>query len=95
MDDRRRTFLKSLGIAALGIGGGAPLLRAAGKALDDNESDDAVAGKQWAMVIDLRKCRNEAVRRACVEACRRAHNVPKIPDEKHRAQFAGISSGQH
>jgi len=32
------------------------------------------------MVVDVRKCLREEVRRACTEACHRVHNVPDIPD---------------
>ncbi len=84
MDESRRGFLKKAGCAALGIGGGLPLLRAGAETFDGLR---APAGKQWAMVVDVRKCLSEEVRRAAVEACHREHNVPEISDPKEEVKW--------
>jgi len=50
-------------------------------------SDSESAPKQWGMVIDVEKCRSEAVRQACGEACHRAHNVPEIGDAEDEVKW--------
>ena len=40
----------------------------------------AATTRQWAMVVDVEKCLQGDVRRACVDACDLAHNVPHVPD---------------
>ncbi len=80
MSEDRRTFLKELGCAALGLGCGAPLVRTAFAAAQHDAEPEAQSANQWAMVVDLEKCRNADVRAACAEACHREHNVPEIPD---------------
>jgi molybdopterin-containing oxidoreductase family iron-sulfur binding subunit len=77
MDESRRDFLKKAGITTAGLlGCGFPIL----KALASRESGPAASGKQWGMVIDIRKCLDERIRRACADACRTAHNLPTSPD---------------
>jgi Fe-S-cluster-containing dehydrogenase component len=80
MSEDRRTFLKEVGFAALGLGCGFPLARAAFAANQHGTAQQAASASQWAMVVDIRKCLNEEVRAACAEACHREHNVPTIPD---------------
>ena len=82
MNETRRGFLKKLGYAAAGAGCAFPLLAAAGRALEMGEDTTAPApgSKQWGMVIDIQKCLDDRVRKACTEACHREHNVPEIPD---------------
>jgi len=91
MDRSRRRFLKRTSYAALGFGG-LPLLAAAGRALESVSEESvseepAAQGRQWALVIDLRKCRKPEVRRACIEACHREHNVPHIPDPTEEVKW--------
>lgn len=83
MDESRRNFLRKVGYAVAAAGGGFPLLAAASKVLEEAEETPPFDGpqpKQWGMVIDIQKCLDEQVRRACIEACDREHNVPHIPD---------------
>jgi Fe-S-cluster-containing dehydrogenase component len=88
MDESRRDFLKKLGIAAIAVGGGGlPLFRHVSSIASSGASAAATAGKQWGMVIDIRKCFDERVRRACVEACHREHNVPTIGDPKEEIKW--------
>ncbi|NIM52681.1 MAG: 4Fe-4S dicluster domain-containing protein [Gemmatimonadales bacterium] len=87
MGEDRRSFLKELGWAAVGLGAGFPLLEAACSAAEGNQVDEPSASSQLAMVVDIHKCRLEEVRRACVEACHREHNVPEIPDPDDRIQW--------
>lgn len=94
MDKGRRNFLKNLGLAALGLGGGAGMLRAV-ESSREFEVKAAPGAKQWAMVIDVKKCRAEEVRRACAEACRRAHNIPVINDPKEEVKWIWSEKYEH
>ena len=77
----RRDFLRIGGLSSVGaIGFGFPLLSAAVRAVDGAHDQAAPSSKQWAMVVDIPKCQDERVRRACAEACHREHNVPTISD---------------
>jgi len=92
MDETRRGFLKTLGLGALGAGAAIPILEVlrpgSGEALAQvtgaatAKSGARATGRQLAMVVDVEKCLRDDVRKACVEACDRAHNIPSIPDPK-------------
>ncbi|MHC5040023.1 MAG: sulfate reduction electron transfer complex DsrMKJOP subunit DsrO [Planctomycetota bacterium] len=76
MEESRRRFLRRMGYATAGAVGFFPLLRALGSG-----GREAAAGtKQMGMVVDVRKCLDEKVRRACIDACHREHNVPTVPN---------------
>jgi len=94
MDDSRREFLKIAGLAALGLGGGLPLLRGAAFAGKEGH-EAAAAGKQLALVVDLEKCADEKVRRACIEACHSVHNVPDIPDPEEEVKWIWAERYDH
>jgi Fe-S-cluster-containing dehydrogenase component len=87
MDESRRDFLKMAGYTALCLGGGFPLLRGLASAQEHTDAAGATGLKQWAMVVDTRKCLEEKVRRACIEACNREHNIPVIPDPKEEVKW--------
>lgn len=87
MDKSRREFLKIAGAAVAGLGGGLPLLRGALSAQEVGHEAPANDAKQWAMVVDIRKCLDERVRRACIDACNSVHNVPAIPDPHEEVKW--------
>ena len=88
MDRNRRTFLKELGLTALGAGCAAPLLGAMRRGSAGLASgQEAADGRQWAMVVDIEKCLDEDVRRVCTEACHQEHNVPSIPDPEEEIEW--------
>lgn len=62
----RKDLLRISGFGALALAG-KKLLRAS-------------VTKQWGMVIDLQKCRQDAGCDACIKACNVAHNIPQIPN---------------
>ena len=95
MSEDRRTFLKEVGCAALGLGCGLPVIRSAFAAVQQGEDEGAKPANQWAMVIDIEKCRNEEVRAACSEACHREHNVPRIPDPDDEISWIWEEEYQH
>jgi Fe-S-cluster-containing dehydrogenase component len=83
----RRTFLKVTGISLLGFGAkpvfGALAGMEGGKVLPDPQ---ALRGKRWAMVIDLRKECPEGCR-DCSEACNHAHNIPDFGNPKDEIKW--------
>jgi molybdopterin-containing oxidoreductase family iron-sulfur binding subunit len=87
MDRNRRDFLKIAGITALGLGGGLPLLRGDIAAEETGHGHGAPDENQLAMVVDLKKCKDEHVRKACTDACHRVHNVPAIPDPEEEIKW--------
>jgi Fe-S-cluster-containing dehydrogenase component len=95
MDESRRRFLKELSYTALGVGCGLPLLEAACTARGQTPADAAAPRSQWAMVVDTEKCLREDVRRACIEACDREHNVPHIPDPADEVKWIWTEEYQH
>ena len=95
MNENRRNFLKKAAGAVLGIGCGMPLGRVAEGALGGSHAGEASSGTQWAMVIDVQKCLREEVRQACARACRRAHNLPDMPDPKHEIKWIWTEAYQN
>jgi Fe-S-cluster-containing dehydrogenase component len=95
MDESRRRFLKELGRSALGVGCGLPLLEAACAAGAQVAEDDAAPGSQWAMVVDTEKCLRDDVREACIAACDREHNVPRIPEPADEVKWIWTEEYQH
>jgi Fe-S-cluster-containing dehydrogenase component len=95
MDEGRRRFLRKLGTAAVGVGC-LPLLDPA-RWLHAATPSDAAAplASQWGMIIDLDKCGSEDVRRACIDACRREHNVPRLPDPEEAIDWIWTEEYQH
>ena len=82
MNENRRSFLKKATGAVLGIGCGLPIR------VDASTT-------QWAMVVDKKKCSRQEVRQACVEACRRTHNLPDLPDSRHEVKWIWTEQYQH
>ena len=91
MDQSRRDFLRKAGLASLIAGTGFPLLDAAvslaGGQAAAGHAAAAVGVKQWGMVVDIEKCLRPGLADACAEACRKAHNVPVIPDPKREIKW--------
>ena len=87
MNDNRRNFLKRIGYAAAGAWCALPLLGAVRSATQGDAKDASPTGKQLGLVIDIRRCLREEIRAACVEACHREHNVPRIPSAKEEVKW--------
>jgi Fe-S-cluster-containing dehydrogenase component len=94
MGESRRRFLKELG-TAIGAGCALPLVEAACAAGERASAEQALPRSQWAMVIDTAKCQREDVRRACIEACDREHNIPHIPEPAHEIKWIWTEEYQH
>ena len=89
MPASRRDFLKELG-AVVGAGSALPLLDPGRWA-----ASATPAPTQWAMVVDLALCRRADVRAACIEACHREHNVPRVPDPEEQIEWIWTEEYQH
>jgi molybdopterin-containing oxidoreductase family iron-sulfur binding subunit len=99
MNESRRDFLKLLGLGTVGAGVALPLLDPArwtpAASAATRPGPVAAAGRQWGMVVDVEKCMREDVRRACVEACDREHNVPRIPDPEEEVKWMWTDDYEH
>ena len=97
MENRsRREFLKETTAAAFGLGAALPLISTACTGAAEAQGHGAAAtGSQWAMVIDMEKAKDGEVRRVCAEACRMAHNIPRIEDPEERIRWIWDEEYQH
>ncbi len=90
MESNRRSFLKIGGICALGLGA-LPVTKALAKqALPQvSEFPEALKAKQWAMVVDMKKCWEKAEDhcKECILACHKFHNVPDIGTIKEEIKW--------
>jgi molybdopterin-containing oxidoreductase family iron-sulfur binding subunit len=89
MDENRRSFLKKIGCAALGVGCGFPLLgtgcvgsRHESAGADSHGGEPSTS--QMAMVVDIQKCLQKEVSDACIAACREEHNLPTEFESQER-----------
>ena len=87
MDENRRSFLKMAGCAAMGLGCGFPLLTAGCSSSKGGDAHGDASLSQWGMIIDIKKCLRDEVRRACSDACHREHNVPDIDDPEEEVKW--------
>lgn len=75
----RRKFLVTFGSALAGVILSASQLE---KALAAFQSAENSSNAQWGMIIDLSKCAGLSCQ-ACIEACVREHNIPRIDGKHH------------
>lgn len=90
MDENRRNFLKIGGVCALGLGA-LPVAKALAKNTLPRVYDapEALKAKQWAMVVDMKKCweKADAGCKDCILACHKVHNVPDIGTIKEEIKW--------
>lgn len=86
MESTRRVFLKIAGISLLGFGA-RPVLDSVAVAGQPKflKSPEALTGKRWAMVVNMRNCRDDC--RDCIDACHRIHNVPEFKNPKDEVKW--------
>ena len=46
---------------------------------------DALNGKRWAMVVDMKKCNEDC--NDCIKACHQVHNVPDLGNPKDEVKW--------
>lgn len=95
MKRSRRNFIKTGGISLLGIGCGAPVLAALAKALTTRPHEGALAGKRWALALDIAKCHQKEGCRACMDTCHTIHNVPDMENPRHEIKWIWKESFEH
>jgi len=92
MESSRRHFLKIAGISVLGLGS-KPVLDAFAKEHGEKpmpeikKGEKALTAKQCAMVIDTRELSSAEDLEPIIEACHKAHNVPKLEDKRHEVKW--------
>ena len=84
----RRGFLKIGGLAVFGtvakpVFDVVSTLKLAGT----RPSEEALVGKRWAMVINLKACLAEDGCRDCIDACHLVHNVPDFGNPKDEIKW--------
>lgn len=98
---KRRSFLKLTGLTLLGstISGivGNLITRGEVKAKGYTLPPEALVGKRWAMVIDVKKCKEARATcgTKCIEVCHALHNVPSISDKKREIKWIWEDTFEH
>jgi molybdopterin-containing oxidoreductase family iron-sulfur binding subunit len=95
MDKSKRSFLKKAGLGTLGVGLGAKVVDAMGQAIQTEPLPEAYKGKNWAMVIDTEKCREQGDCTACIDACHLVHNVPEIDNPEEEIKWIWQEHYEH
>jgi len=100
MEGSRRSFLKLAGICALGVG-----VKPAVDAISATApttgpyapNKTALHGKQWAMVVDMKKCWEKGKEgcKDCFLACHKTHNVPEIGNVKEEIKWIWTEAFPH
>ena len=86
MERSRRNFLKISGLCMLGLG-----VRPVVDVLAGSEqprfmpNPDALTAKRWAMVVDMKKCKDDC--NDCIHACHSIHNVPDFGNPKDEIKW--------
>ena len=83
----RRGFLKVGGIALLGLVAKPTFDILSRLKVAASPTTRALAGKRWAMVIDLNACLERDDCRDCFDACHRVHNVPDFGNPKDEVKW--------
>lgn len=99
----RRDFFRILGIGVISSVGVAGLGRISSRAeievVEHKASPQALKGKRWGMVIDMKKCleAGEECINNCkaIKACHITHNVPSIPDKKKEIKWIWMDNFIH
>lgn len=88
MKINRRGFLKIGGLALLGAVAVPTFDSLSSLGLPETKpSEEALVGKRWAMVINLKACLTEDGCKDCIDACHRLHNVPDFGNPKDEIKW--------
>jgi molybdopterin-containing oxidoreductase family iron-sulfur binding subunit len=90
----RRRFLGLAGLAAAGAGLG-PALRALAARPPGAAFAAPLTARQWAMVIDTRKCLKKDGCTICIDACHAIHNVPRHAEARHEVKWVWKDRFEH
>jgi len=85
----RRKFIKYAGLTTVaGILGKNPIDALADDEIAvSSEPLKPIVGKRWAMVVDLKKCRQKEGCHDCIDACHHIHNVPDFDNPKDEVKW--------
>jgi molybdopterin-containing oxidoreductase family iron-sulfur binding subunit len=84
------------GLTVLTVAGGGGL-----KAITESDTTQQVTpgkplvGKRWAMVVDLRKCKEQEDCKDCTLACHKVHNVPDFDNRKDEVKWIWKERFEH
>ncbi len=81
----RRDFLKLVGLGAAGLAV-RPAVKLFADVVDIPEESPLIA-KRWAMVVNLKLCREQKGCTACIDACHSVHNVPDWCNPKDEVKW--------
>ncbi len=101
MKSSRRGFLKITGATAVGLGSMQVAGSFASSGTDDSvatktsKNSAALTAKHWAMVIDTRKFHSAEDLEPMIEACDKAHNIPKHDDKNHEIKWLWKDEFKH
>lgn len=88
MKVNRRGFLKISGLAVLGVATKPTFDTLSNLRLPEvKTAENALVGKRWAMVVNLKACSEEEECRECIDACHRVHNVPDFGNVKDEIKW--------
>lgn len=79
----RREFLRMMAFSGFILATPAYILKAAGAKTGETEK----ARKQWAMAVSVFGCTKKEGCTTCIDACRRVHNIPDIPDRRREIKW--------
>ena len=94
----RRKFIKIAGLTtAAGILGRYPFeaLAAGDESAGTTAGQQPLTGKRWAMVIDLKKCKQKEGCRDCITACNTIHNIPQFDNPKDEIKWIWKEPYEH
>jgi Fe-S-cluster-containing dehydrogenase component len=83
----RKEFLRCLGFSALASGCGWAIAHLAPEAAPSVNVTSSGNRPRWGMAVDFQKCRADSGCEQCLSACKRAHNIPDIPDLSHEVKW--------
>jgi molybdopterin-containing oxidoreductase family iron-sulfur binding subunit len=83
----RKEFLRWLGFSALAAGCGKAVADPAPGSQPSVERSPRTNHPRWGMAIDFQKCREDSGCEQCLSACKRAHNIPDIPERAHEVKW--------
>ncbi|MCD6163768.1 MAG: 4Fe-4S dicluster domain-containing protein [candidate division Zixibacteria bacterium] len=93
----RRKFIKYAGLTTVaGILGRNPIDVLADDELPvSSEPLKPIVGKRWAMVVNLKKCRQKEGCHDCIDACHNVHNVPDFGNPKDEVKWIWKDRFEH
>ena len=89
MEANRRVFLRVMGLAALGF-----MVKPLLDVFSGTKTAEAVpaqkellAGKRWAMAVNIKACLAREGCKECIDACHQVHNVPSLGNAKDEIKW--------